>query len=245
MAHPNAALFVALSPVAPAGGFRVPPERRVKNEAPGYCAWAAIETIAKSRARLYPDDANYQKLLTLVDVRKRMPKGEPCVEIHPDGRRVETAFHPADAYPNAVKKQLDALGVKYRDNLPVIHGGKKDFAFIKRACDDGFGAMVAVKNCEPVATNSHALAVTEVSDDEEEFTSKGGTKTTDVAVYYYDSNDPSGTFRVSKTWFMAAWDGWAVVVEPQGERVNPPVATVGPDPYSQYPHTNRNTPNKK
>ena len=238
-----AAVLAAALPQAAAGGFRVPEERRVENKAPGYCCWCAIETIAKTRAPFYPADDNYKKLLTLVETRSKV-KGEPCVEVHPDGRKVETFFHPADGYPNAVRKQLDTLGVKYRDNLPVIHGGTKDFAFLKRACDDGFGAMVAVKNCQPIATNSHALAVTEISDAEEEFTVAGAV-TKDIAVYYYDSNTTAGTFRVSKTWFLAAWDGWAVVPEPQGAYTVPKAGPDRVDPFYQYPYVNRAKPAPK
>ncbi len=238
------ALTLAAAPPAPAGGFRVPEERRVENKDPGYCCWCAIETIAKARAPYYPADENYKKLLTLVDARSKV-KGEPCVQVHPDGRKVETFFHPADGYPNAVRKQLKDMGVKYRDNLPEMHGGKKDFAFLEKACDDGFGAMVAVKNCQPIATNSHALAVTEISAAEEKFVGADGKPTRDIAVYYYDSNTTTGTFRVSKTWFMAAWDGWAVVVEPQGAYTVPKAGPDRVDPFHKYPYVNAAKPAKK
>ena len=227
------AAALAVAAPATAEGFRVPPQKRVENIDPGYCGWCAIETIAKTRAPYYPGDKNYAKLLTVVEYRKTC-LGEPCVKIWTDGsgRREETRFDPGTTYPSVVRKQLKEFGVTYRDNLPVREGGTKDFDFLVKACKDRHGAMVAVQDCLPISTGSHALAVTDISDEEEEFAGKDGKTVKDIAVYYYDSNHTQGVFRVSKTWFMAAWDGWAVVVIPQGERSSPPAA----GPLSQYPY---------
>lgn len=128
----------------------IPEKHRVKNEWPGYCSWASIETLCR-----------HQKIKAgygLKEARKLDPDF-----ICPSGEIIPKNF----GRDEPIGAKLDSLGIRYK----MHPSGLIDEAGLEQilsAVSSGRGAIVAVSNGQPTTklSETHVIVVLEFNDSE-------------------------------------------------------------------------------
>ena len=130
------AMFFAVT----ASAFEVPVKHRVPNRSPGYCTWAALETLGRCH--------NIKNLFNLVESRT---KDE---DVTVDGEVKARNF----GYDWAVKAKLDALKVKYS----IQYSGGKNRDLLKYANEHG--CVVSFKAEGLKLKTDHSVLLTRYDD---------------------------------------------------------------------------------
>lgn len=172
---------------------KIDPKHCVENIDPGYCAWAALETLGRHHqiAKLYNLTQNRTKEYDF----EKKEDGEVVRYKwirYPGGRKAAEEVNTGGL--QAVSNKLSQLGVKFR-----IHDGYST-SLIRYAIKNNLGCVIACKSdgfyMEP--GGSHAVVLTEFKGD---------------VVKFIDSNDPWRVYTANVAWFDKYWIGYTIVVE--------------------------------
>lgn len=124
----------------------IPIKYRVKNQWPGYCCWASIETVCRHQGI----EAGYN----LVEKRKLDND-----YITWDGRIIAKNYGADDPIADKMK----SLGIKFLMN-PTSHTTKDAVLQIKKAVHEGKGAVIIVYHGLPTVNECHAVVVIDMND---------------------------------------------------------------------------------
>ena len=143
-----ALLAILLSLSSAWADVNVPAEFRIKNQSPGYCMWASLETIGRT--------LGVKQTEGLVEARKQDgPWG-----IRDQQTGVYEWFPNNIGHPVIVKLKLQDRGVKFKMQEP----GVKDLAIIKEALKANRPVAIGIMMDVPVG--SHAVALTSLDEKE-------------------------------------------------------------------------------
>jgi hypothetical protein len=157
---------------------------QVKNQKPGFCTWASLETMGRQR--------NIKPLIGLLEQRKTDP-GDAFITTSGIRR-----YKNSDGAGYQAYKKLTSLGLKfyvqYEDN----------FNTNVLTYTNNFGCVIGIKeytlkwpkpDSQP---GPHAILLTKYNESNIEF---------------FDSNFPTRRFVGSTKWLMESWTGLAIIVE--------------------------------
>lgn len=126
------------------GEAKIPAKDRVRNQQPGYCAWAALETVCRHQGI----KAGYD----LLEKRKLDPD-----LITWDGRIIRRS----EGHDFSVAAKMQELGIAYQMN-PTGAKTKEGLRLIVEATEAGHGAVVGLWH-EPVSGQHHAVVVVDIN----------------------------------------------------------------------------------
>ena len=130
---------------------KIPVYQRIKNQPPGYCCWASIETLCR-----------HQGIKAGYDLLEKRKLDDDYMM--PDGKIIPKNI----GYDDPVAWKLNKLGIKYKMNA-TFSPNKAGVAQIKKAVDSGKGAVVTVYHGYPTTPECHCVTVVAMNDKEYEY----------------------------------------------------------------------------
>lgn len=135
-------------------------KNRVRNQKPGYCAWASLETMCRHQQI----KAGYD----LVEKRKKDPDKY-------DYTTGQILWHNL-GYDSEVESKLHDLKINFKMNR--THGNRQaGIDLIVHAVQNGHGAMVGLK-CAPGCPTAHAVTIIDINDQTFEYVDSNSPKET-------------------------------------------------------------------
>ncbi len=185
-------------------------EHRIKNMGYGVCAWSSIETAGRtlgidplnglakkrdveSRTKVRKwAHANVNGIVTLVVVEEELRNNAADIE--------------------SMRRQLDALGVKYDSQIE----NDFDTAILYRGTKDGEGGViVGIFNYAYTRPEKKIKGYWEYNESSEEAKGYHAVLLTDINdeyVKFIDSNDVSAPWIATRKWFDKHWDGAGMIL---------------------------------
>jgi hypothetical protein len=182
---------LALSSSSAYGQAKIPPQCIIRNEAPGFCCWAAIETAARAQ--------EITKLYNLKESRKTDPDGyiERAVKDKYSGtlQIVDNYFVPRyGGTIDSVLAKFTELGY-FSYHYQRMGNYSKDLIY--NALRKGHGAVVQVNWQDAMGEGCHAILLTNIQPD---------------YVTFVNSNSGREEVR-SLAWFEENWDGFVIILD--------------------------------
>jgi hypothetical protein len=163
--------------------LEIEPENQVKNQKPGFCTWASLETLGRQR--------NIKPLINLVEQRKKDPSD---VFITANGI---ITYKNSDGAGYQADKKLKSLGLKYY----IQYEDNFNTNVLTYAND--FGCVIGIKEYtlkwprSDVQPGPHAILLT---------------KYNKSSIEFFDSNFPNKRFVGTTDWLMKSWTGLAIII---------------------------------
>lgn len=182
--------IIVITPCLVYSQIHIPYGCRIKNEAPGYCSWAAIETIAHAQ--------EVAPLWHLMTKRKKDPDGHVEIAYYENGnlKIIKKIYVPnSGGTPDSI---LDKMAQMKFTKFKLQRPGTFNEQPIHNALAKKHGAVVQVWWVDKQGGGLHAIVVTHLTNHE---------------VYFIDSNDISKVHVKSYSWFKQYWDGFVFTLD--------------------------------
>ncbi len=168
----------------------IPIKCRVNNTPPGWCTWACIETLCKTR--------RIQSGYNLVENRGKDPDWEYCCE--ESGRRFITIVPKNYGCDGVVRWKLTTLGIPFRLN-PTGKTHELGMEIIRQAVKEERGVVVNISQKHLSSNVCHAIII--IGWNEQKKTCR-----------FVDTNDTSVNYERSFAWFKEVWTGFVLDIAP-------------------------------